>query len=123
MTVLFCHGRLYKKPTAKTRLGAHAQNRFELADNETFRCLSDFVVEVGKTDSYPCLHFSRINSIDFLELQNSVHCRVTVLEGARFRKTTTERFLDVFIDTVNKNPPYEIPRNVSQFPAAVAIMR
>ncbi|BES96624.1 Putative transmembrane protein precursor [Nesidiocoris tenuis] len=55
----------------------------------------------------------RINSIDFLELQNSVHCRVTVLEGARFRKTTTERFLDVFIDTVNKNPPYEIPRNTA----------
>lgn len=54
-----------------------------------------------------------MNALDFTDLQNRIRSHIVIVNGVSFRKTTMEVFLDVFNDTIQRNPPHEIPHGVS----------
>uniref|UniRef100_A0A0A9X5Y7 Transmembrane protein 129 n=1 Tax=Lygus hesperus TaxID=30085 RepID=A0A0A9X5Y7_LYGHE len=54
----------------------------------------------------------RMNAMDFVDLQNRVQSNILILDGVHFRKNTMEQFLEVFGETVRRNPSYEVPREM-----------
>lgn len=55
--------------------------------------------------------FIRCNTSDFQSLQAKVQRPIAVLDGIVFYKNLTEKFLEVFEETVKKNPPFILPEN------------
>lgn len=65
--------------------------------------------------------FIRCNTSDFHALQNKVQRPIAILEGIVFHKTLTEKFLEVFEENVQRNPPYMLP-NEEQLDSCIGCM-
>ncbi|XP_014255088.1 E3 ubiquitin-protein ligase TM129 [Cimex lectularius] len=66
-------------------------------------------IEVKSTRPGINSFFIRCNALDFNNIQNRVQIPISIIEGIKFHKTKIEHFLDVFKETVEKNPPYSPP--------------
>uniref|UniRef100_A0A023F8A8 Putative conserved plasma membrane protein n=2 Tax=Triatoma infestans TaxID=30076 RepID=A0A023F8A8_TRIIF len=55
--------------------------------------------------------FIRCNALDFNDLKNKIGRPIRILEGITFHKTRTDHFLEVFRETVEKNPTYTLQAN------------
>ncbi|XP_050303658.1 E3 ubiquitin-protein ligase TM129 [Anthonomus grandis grandis] len=56
----------------------------------------------------------RINSVDFKDLEDRLARSINILPDVRFHKTVTEQFLEVFKQTVRKNPKYNTDMELDQ---------
>ncbi|XP_022918605.1 E3 ubiquitin-protein ligase TM129 [Onthophagus taurus] len=48
----------------------------------------------------------RLNSTDFQDLQDRISRSIDILPDVQFKKTTIEKFLEVFNENIDKNPKY-----------------
>lgn len=56
----------------------------------------------------------RINATDFKDLQDRVTRIITILPNVKFHKTVIEQFVDIFKETVQQNPKYEVNEDYEQ---------
>jgi hypothetical protein len=52
-------------------------------------------------------YLSRLNALDFRDLENKVSRPITVLQNVTFHRTLLDRFLVAFQEQVTRNPIYE----------------
>ncbi|XP_076266605.1 E3 ubiquitin-protein ligase TM129 [Rhynchophorus ferrugineus] len=67
-----------------------------------------------KSDRIDAPFIIRINAADFKDLEDRLARSINILPNVKFHKSILEQFLDVFKDTIAKNPKYSTTMDLDQ---------
>lgn len=60
----------------------------------------------------PMSPLSRLHAFDFKDLKDGLQCPITVSQDVTFYQTKVDKFLEIFKEFVENNPPYEVQDEV-----------